>query len=133
MVIPYNLSPSMCMKKEFTILALLISGPKSRGKCLNVFMQPLIDELNYLWDTGVVTYDRYEKSTLTMKVVVIWTISDFPGLGMLGGLKCKGYKACPLCLHDIDAKHLAGRMSYQGHRSWLDRDHSWRRQTTKFN
>ncbi|CAM8971998.1 unnamed protein product [Rhodiola kirilowii] len=68
-----------------------------------------------------------------MKTAVIWTISDFPGLGMFGGLKCKGYKDCPLCLDDIDAKHLAGRMSYQGHRRWLDRDHSWRHQTTKFN
>ncbi|CAM8978946.1 unnamed protein product [Rhodiola kirilowii] len=111
-VMPYNLPPSMCMKKEFNILALLISGPKSPGKCLNVFMQPLIDELNYLWDTGVVTYDRHEKSTFNMKVAVIWTISDFPGMGMLGGLKCKGYKACPLCLYDIDAKHLARRMSH---------------------
>ncbi|CAM8944440.1 unnamed protein product [Rhodiola kirilowii] len=132
-VMPYNLPPSMCMKKEFNILALLISGPKSPGKCLNVFMQPLIDELSYLWDTGVVTYDRHEKWTFNMKVEVIWTISDFPGLGMLGGLKCKGYKACPLCLDDIDAKTFSRKMSYQGHRRWLDRDHSWRRQTTKFN
>ncbi|KAL9670555.1 hypothetical protein QQ045_008108 [Rhodiola kirilowii] len=54
------------------------------------------------------------------------TISDFPGLGMLGGLKSKGYKACPLCLDDVDAHHLAGRISYQGHLKWLDRDHSWR-------
>ncbi|CAM8902812.1 unnamed protein product [Rhodiola kirilowii] len=37
-VMPYNLPPWMCMKKEFNILAMLISGPKSPGKCLNVFM-----------------------------------------------------------------------------------------------
>ncbi|CAM8987826.1 unnamed protein product [Rhodiola kirilowii] len=132
-VMPYNLPPSMCMKKEFNILALLISGPKSPGKCLNVFMQPLIDELNILWDTGVLTFDRHGRSTFNMKAAVIWTISDFPSLGMLGGLKCKGYKACPSCLDDIDAKYLAGRMSYQGHRRWLDRDHSWRNQSSKFN
>ncbi|CAM8975640.1 unnamed protein product [Rhodiola kirilowii] len=132
-VMPYNLPPSMCMKKEFNILALLISGPKSPGKCLNVFMQPLIDELNVLWDTGVLTFDRHDRSTFNMKAAVMWTISDFPGLGMLGGLKCKGYKACPSCLDDIDAKYLAERMSYQGHRRWLDRDHSWRHQSSKFN
>ncbi|CAM8987238.1 unnamed protein product [Rhodiola kirilowii] len=50
-VMPYNFSPSMCMKKEFNILSMLISGPKSPGKCLNVFMRPLIDELKILWDT----------------------------------------------------------------------------------
>ncbi|KAL9679793.1 hypothetical protein QQ045_017662 [Rhodiola kirilowii] len=53
-VMPYNLPPWMCMKKEFNILAMLISGPKSPGKCLNVFMRPLIDELKMLWNTGVV-------------------------------------------------------------------------------
>ncbi|CAM8892652.1 unnamed protein product [Rhodiola kirilowii] len=38
-VMPYNLPPSLCMKKEFNILTMLISGPKSPSKCLNVFMQ----------------------------------------------------------------------------------------------
>ncbi|CAM8959386.1 unnamed protein product [Rhodiola kirilowii] len=132
-VMPYNLPPLMCMNKEFNILAMLISGPKSPGKCLNVFIQPLIDELNILWETRVRTFDRHERSIFNMKAAVIWTISDFPGLGMLGGLKSKGYKACPMCLDDVDSIHLAGRMSYQGHRRWLDTNHSWRHQTTKFN
>ncbi|CAM8921952.1 unnamed protein product [Rhodiola kirilowii] len=132
-VMPYNLPPSLCMKKEFNILAMLISGPKSPGKCLNVFMQPLIEELNTLWETGVPTFDRHDGSTFKMKAAVISTISDFPGLGMLAGLKCKGYKACPMCLDDIDAQHLAGRMSYQGHRRWLDREHPWRYAASKFN
>ena len=44
-LVPYNLPPSMCMKKEFNMLTLLIPGPKSPGKCLSVFMEPLIDEL----------------------------------------------------------------------------------------
>ncbi|CAM8936848.1 unnamed protein product [Rhodiola kirilowii] len=68
-----------------------------------------------------------------MRAAVMWTISDFPGLGMLGGLKSKGYKACPICLDDVSAHHLAGRMSYQGHRRWLDRDHPWRHAPKKFN
>ncbi|CAM8987392.1 unnamed protein product [Rhodiola kirilowii] len=132
-LIPYNLPPSLCMKKEFNILAMLISGPKSPGKCLNVFMQPLIDELNMLWNTGAVTFDRLIRSSFNIKAAVMWTISDFPGLGMLGGLKSKGYKAFPLCLDEIDSQHLAGRMSYQGHRRWLDRNHPWRHLATKFN
>ncbi|CAM8989899.1 unnamed protein product [Rhodiola kirilowii] len=117
-VMSYNFSPYMCMK-EFNILSMLISGPKSPGKCLNVFMRPLIDELKILWDTGVPTYDRHDGSSFIMKASVLWMINDFPGLCMLGGLKTKGYKACPLCLDDVDAKHLEGRMSYQGHRRWL--------------
>ncbi|CAM8953593.1 unnamed protein product [Rhodiola kirilowii] len=107
-LIPYNLPPHICMKKEFNILSLLISGPKSPGKCLNVFMRPLIDELKVLWDEGCCTFDRHVGSPFIMKAAVMWTISDFPCLGMLGGLKTKGYKACPLCLDEIDATHITG-------------------------
>ncbi|CAM8917183.1 unnamed protein product [Rhodiola kirilowii] len=101
------------------ILCMLISEPKSPGKCLNIFMGPLIDELKELWGQGVCTYDRHDGSSFIMKAAVMWTISDFVGLGMLGGLKTKGYKASPLCLDEIDATHLTGRMLYQGHRRWL--------------
>ncbi|KAL9687434.1 hypothetical protein QQ045_031836 [Rhodiola kirilowii] len=132
-LMPYNFPPQMCMKKEMNILCMLISGPKSPGKCLNVFMRPLIDELKMLWEEGVQTYDRTDGSSFLMKAVVMWTISDFPGLGMLDGIKTKGYKACPLCLDDIDATHLTGRMSYQGHQRWLPRDHEWRFASNRFN
>ncbi|CAM8978092.1 unnamed protein product [Rhodiola kirilowii] len=67
-----------------------------------------------------------------MKAAIMSTISDFPGLGMLGGMKTKGYKACPICLDDVDAAHLSGRMVYQGHHRWLDRDHRWRQAADKF-
>ncbi|CAM8886323.1 unnamed protein product [Rhodiola kirilowii] len=132
-LMPYNLPPHMCMKKEMNILCMLIFGPKSPGKCLNVFMRPLIDELKMLWEEGVQTYDRTDGSSFIMKAAVMWTISDFPGLGMLGGIKTKGYKACPLCLDEIDATHITGRMSYQGHQRWLPRDHDWRFTTNRFN
>ncbi|CAM8934267.1 unnamed protein product [Rhodiola kirilowii] len=132
-LMPYNLPPHICMKKEMNILCMLISGPKSPDKCLNVFMRPLIDELKMLWEEGVQTYNRHDGSSFLMKGTVMWTISDFPGLGMLGGIKTKGYKACPLCLDEIDAMHLTGRMSYQGHRRWLLGDHDWRFAANRFN
>ncbi|CAM8877600.1 unnamed protein product [Rhodiola kirilowii] len=87
-LIPYYLPPHLCMKKEMNILCMLISGPKSPGKCLNVFMRPLIDELKELWEQGVCTYDRHDKSSFILKAAVMWTISDFPG-GYAGSLKNK--------------------------------------------
>ncbi|CAM8978365.1 unnamed protein product [Rhodiola kirilowii] len=132
-VMPYNLPPWMCVKKEFNILAMFISGPKSPGKCLNVFMRPPIDELKMLWNTGVTTFDHFFGSSFNRKVAVMSTISDFPGLGMLGGLKTKGYKSCPLCLDGIDATYLTGRMACQVHCRWLSKDHAWRKASDKFN
>ncbi|XP_070660442.1 uncharacterized protein [Malus domestica] len=49
----YNLPPWMCMKQPNLLLSLLILGPRSPGKEIDVYMHPLIDELNELWEDGV--------------------------------------------------------------------------------
>ncbi|KAL0313050.1 UNVERIFIED_CONTAM: hypothetical protein Sradi_5704300 [Sesamum radiatum] len=41
----YNLVSWMCMKDPFLLLAMLIPGPKSPGNNIDVYLQPLIDEL----------------------------------------------------------------------------------------
>jgi hypothetical protein len=46
------------MKEGFIFLALIILGPKHPGKKINVFMQPLIEELKELW-VGVKAYDGH--------------------------------------------------------------------------
>lgn len=125
-VMPYNLPPSMCMKKEYNMLSVLIPGPKSPGKCLSVLIEPMIEELIHLWVVGVHTFDRVDNEVFLMKAAVMWTISDFPGLGMLAGSTVKGYKACPICLDELTSEHICGRIVYEGHRKWLHQDHPWR-------
>ncbi|XP_071704598.1 uncharacterized protein [Rutidosis leptorrhynchoides] len=56
-LMPYNLPPWLCMKKPFLFLSLLILGPSAPGKNIDVYMQPLVDELKELWDNGVNTYE----------------------------------------------------------------------------
>lgn len=53
----YNLPPWLCMKQPYILLSLIIPGPKSPGNDIDVFLAPLIDELNSLWDVGAATYD----------------------------------------------------------------------------
>lgn len=77
MLVPSNLPPWMCMKSDNMILSLLIPGPKSLGNDIDVFLQPLIDELKELWETGVKTFDTHAKETFNMRAVLLWTISDF--------------------------------------------------------
>ena len=96
MLWPYNLPPWMCMKKEYNFLTLLIPGPKSPGRCLDVYLKPLIDELNFLWAEGIRTFDKHSQTFFTMRAALIWTISDFPGYGMLSAHSTQGYKSCPL-------------------------------------
>ena len=57
MGVPYNLSTWLCMKKESIILSMLIPGPKAQGDFIDVYLQPLIEELEELWEVDVPIYD----------------------------------------------------------------------------
>ncbi|CAN6551339.1 unnamed protein product [Malus baccata var. baccata] len=102
----YNLPPWMCMKQPNLLLSLLIPEPRNPGKEIDVYVRPLIDELNELWEVGTPTYDAYSNQSFTMKAAVLWTISDFPAYGMVSGWSTHGYKACPHCMHDKESIYL---------------------------
>ncbi|GJY16983.1 hypothetical protein Tco_0387405 [Tanacetum coccineum] len=54
----YNLPSWLCMKESSFMLTLLIPGPKSPGKDIDVYLRPLIDDLKVLWALkGVETID----------------------------------------------------------------------------
>ena len=65
--------------------SILVLGPKNSKDKLNVFLQPLIAELNHLWDVGVNTYDISKKQNFMMRAALMWTVSDFPTYSMLSG------------------------------------------------
>ena len=71
-LIPYNLPPWKCMKAPFTFLSLLIPGPRSPGKEIDIYLQPLIDELNELWVDGIETYDSFRASFFQLHVALLW-------------------------------------------------------------
>ena len=54
-LMPYNLPPWLCMKSSSFILSTIIPGPTSPGNDIDVYLQPLIQELNELWSDGVET------------------------------------------------------------------------------
>ena len=43
--VPYNLPPWMCMKQPYFMLSLIIPGPKGPGNKIDIYLQPLVDEL----------------------------------------------------------------------------------------
>lgn len=67
------------------MLTLLISGPKHPTNDIDVYMQPLVDELNELRDHGVQTYDASMDQLFQLSVAILWTISGFSTYGMLSG------------------------------------------------
>ncbi|XP_074323694.1 uncharacterized protein LOC141660604 [Apium graveolens] len=56
----YNLPPWLCMKRKYIMLSLLISGPNQPGNDIDVYLQPLIEDLQKLWH-GKQVYDAFKK------------------------------------------------------------------------
>jgi hypothetical protein len=95
LLVPYNLPPWLCMKQMSFILSLVIPGPSSPGMDINVYLQPLIDELLELWNVGVRTLDASRTENFNMRAQLMWTINDFPAYVDLSGRPNRGVKACP--------------------------------------
>ncbi|XP_042973033.1 uncharacterized protein LOC122304832 [Carya illinoinensis] len=130
-----NLPPWLCMKDMFFMTSLIIPGPKSPGNDIDVYLQPLIDELLELWEHGIPTYDASTKEMFMLHAALLWTINDFPAYENLSGWSTKGKMACPSCNAQTDSNWLKyGRKHcYMGHRCLLPRDHIWRTRKWLFN
>ncbi|KAL3701031.1 hypothetical protein R1sor_019053 [Riccia sorocarpa] len=52
----YNVPPWLASKKGFLLLALIIPGPK-KVKNIDIYLEPLVEELQQLWDGVDDVYD----------------------------------------------------------------------------
>nr|KYP68888.1 hypothetical protein KK1_022537 [Cajanus cajan] len=115
-VMPYNLPLEMCMTKPYFFLTCLIPGLHNLTVKIDVYLQPLIDDLKLLWDCGVLTYDISTKQNFILHAALSWTINDFSAYGMLSGWGTKGKLACPHCMADTKAFQLDNGVKS----SWFD-------------
>ncbi|XP_023771634.2 uncharacterized protein LOC111920288 [Lactuca sativa] len=124
----YNLPPWLSFKHEYMQIPLLIPGKKNPGQNIDVFLQPLVDELKMLFTDGIETYDAYRKNNFQMRVVLLWTVSDFPAYAMLSGWSSHGKLACPYCSHKSGSFWLSeGRKPcwFDCHRKHLPNRHKF--------
>ena len=66
------------MKRSSLSLSLVTPGPKSPGIAIDVYLQPLVEELRELWDVGVEVYDASSKNVFQLRVALMWIVHDFP-------------------------------------------------------
>ncbi|KAL0290417.1 UNVERIFIED_CONTAM: hypothetical protein Scaly_2671400 [Sesamum calycinum] len=72
----------MCMSFEYMFLTMVIPN-LSNPKCLiDVYMEPLIEELLQLWHVGVSTYDHATDRAFMMQVPLMWIMNELPAYGM---------------------------------------------------
>ena len=67
----YNMPPWLCMKESSLLLTLLIPGPKSPGKDIDVYFRPLVDELMSLWSHGFRTRDAATNFVFQMRAMLL--------------------------------------------------------------
>ena len=104
-------------------MSLLIPGPKSPGREIDVYLQPLIGELKELWTFGVRTYDSLTGQFFQLYAALLWTINDFPTYGDLSWWSRKGYQTRPICMGDRLLFGIRGRISFMGQRRYLSDNH----------
>ncbi|XP_074283698.1 uncharacterized protein LOC141608235 [Silene latifolia] len=97
MLVAYNLPPSLCMKRKYVMLSMLISGPKQPGNDIDVYLAPLIDDLKLLWEKGVEVFDASRKEMFNLRAMLFCTIQDYPAYGNLSGYSVKGECGCCIC------------------------------------
>lgn len=86
-VVNYNIPPWEVTKKGNILLSMLIPG-KHKVKNMDVYLEPLIEELLELW-RGIkvmdVTKPPQDRHAI-VKGILLWTMHDFPGFGEISGI-----------------------------------------------
>jgi hypothetical protein len=84
----FNLPPWLCHKRKYLLLTTLISGPKQAGIDIDVFLEPLMEEMQKFWEHGVNVWDECNKQHLNLKAIIFYTINDNPArLALTGQVK----------------------------------------------
>ncbi|XP_025795594.1 uncharacterized protein LOC112875826 isoform X2 [Panicum hallii] len=127
-LIPFNFPPSMCMKDSNFIMSVLIPGRSYVGSDMDVYFQPLVYGLLDMFVNGVRTYDSSKGEYFLLRAAILWTITDFPGLGSVSGFVTSGEAACPDCHSLICSLRLGNgsKSCYMGHRRFLHQEHPFR-------
>ncbi|XP_020407652.1 uncharacterized protein [Zea mays] len=101
---------------------------------MDVYFQPLVYDLLDMFINGVKTYDASKGEYFQLRAAIIWTITDFPGLGSVSGFVTSGQAACPDCHSLICSLRLGNgsKSCYMGHRRFLHPNHPFRSDVDSF-
>lgn len=116
------------MKQPNFIISLLIPGRYAPGSDMDVFMEPLVDDMYDMFVHGVRTFDASKCEYFQLRAAILCTISDYPGLGYVAGCTTSGEGACIECHQFTRSLRLknGSKTCYMGHRRFLHANHPFR-------
>jgi len=128
----YNLPSWLYQKRKYLLLTILISRPTQPGVDMDVFLEPLMEDMQKLWEEDAVMIDAskpVEDSSrkFTLRAIIIVTINDYPALFSLPGQ----FNGKVGCVESIDGTwHVflpaSKKVVYMRHRRFLPPDHKYR-------
>jgi hypothetical protein len=89
-----NLPPGVCMQRQNILLSLVVLGSEQPGKNMGMYMEPLVDELMFAWEVGILAYDRATRQNFITRVAYHTSMHDFPAYGIFCGWCIHGKMSC---------------------------------------
>jgi len=122
----YNLPPWLMQKQKYLLLTILISGPVQPGVGMDVFLEPMMEEMKMLWEKGVQMLDEYHKDSFTLRTIIFVMVNDYPALFIFSG-QFKRKVGCMVC---IDGTHYMSlnaskKIVYMRHIRFLSKAHKY--------
>ncbi|KAL0423616.1 UNVERIFIED_CONTAM: hypothetical protein Sradi_0896400 [Sesamum radiatum] len=76
-------------------LTMVITGPYNLKRLIDVYLEPLIEELLQLWYVGVRMYEQATDNAFIMQAALMWTVNDLPACGMASRWSITRVMRCP--------------------------------------
>jgi len=67
-------------KRKYLLLTILIFVHTQPGFDMDVFVEPLMQDMQTLWEVGVDMIDALRKETFTLRAIIIVKMNDYPAL-----------------------------------------------------
>jgi hypothetical protein len=130
----YNLLTWLCHKRKYLILSILIQGLKQICTDIDVFLEPLMEDIIKLWNEGVCMWDQYQQEYFTLYTIIFVCIHDALGDFTLSGHTKGKSGACPICIDGTASVYITSskKLVYMRHRRFLPRKHKYHKMKMHF-
>jgi hypothetical protein len=122
----YNIPTWLCHKRMYLMLSILIQGLKQTSIDIDVFLEPLMEDMTKFRNEGMCMWDQYQQEYFMLKVIIFVCIQDALG-GFTVSRQTKGKSRCPICVDGTVSVYLPSsrKLVFMRHRWFLERKHKY--------
>jgi hypothetical protein len=109
------------------MLYILIQGLKQADMNIDVFLEPLIEDMVKLWNEGVCMWEQYQQEYFTLYAIIFICFHDALGGFIVSGQTKGKSGTCPICVDETVSVYLSSsrKLVYMRHWRFLLRKHKY--------